>query len=397
MTVNSDILEWARETAGLSPSQAAEKLGFKDRKQRSAVDRLTALEGGDDEPSRSVLRRMAKAYRRSLLVFYLEKPPRKGDRGEDFRTVRGAEPPLYDPLLDALIRDIRSRQGIVRSLLEEENAEPLDFVGSASVDTPVEQLVKEIPERLKFSLQDFRRQSSAEQAFTYLREKLAASDVFLVLLGNLGSHHTNIAVETFRGFAVADPIAPFIVVNDQDAKVALSFTALHEAVHLWLGNTGVSSTSTDAQIERYCNDVAGEILLPRSEIQELAHLDGAPFEEAVEEISQFARPRNLSRAMVGYKLLRSGVIDVTAWRDLGARFKQEWLAFRRKRSEEAQSEGGPSYYVLKRHRLGYALLGLVERSLTEGVISHTKAAQVLGVKPRNIDPLLHGSSARGGR
>ena len=397
MTVNPDILEWARETAGLSASRAAEVLGFKDGKLRSAVERLTALEDGDDEPSRSVLRRMAKAYRRSLLVFCLDKPPRKGDRGEDFRTVPGAKPPFYDPLLDALIRDIRGRQGIVRGLLEEEDAEPLDFVGSASADTPAGQLVKEIPERLEFSLQDFRRQSSAEQAFTYLREKLEASEVYVMLLGNLGSHHTNIAVETFRGFAIADPIAPFIVVNDQDAKAAWSFTALHEAVHLWLGNTGVSSTSTDAQIERYCNDIAGEILLPRSEIQELARLDGAPFEETVEEIAQFARSRNLSRAMVSYKLLRSGVIDVTAWRDLAARFKQEWIAIRRKQSEEDESKGGPSYYVVKRHRLGPALLSLVGSSLAEGVISYTKAAQVLGVKPRNIDPLLRGSFVRSGR
>ena len=397
MMVNPDILEWARETAGLSPSGAAEVLGFTDSRKRSAVERLTALEGGKDEPSRSVLLKMAKAYRRSLLVFYLQEPPRKGDRGQDFRTVPGAEPPLYNPLLDALIRDIRGRQGIVRDLLEEEDTEPLDFVGSASANTPEMQLVKEIPERLEFSLQEFRRQSSTERAFAYLREKLEASGVFVVLLGNLGSHHTNIEVETFRGFVIADPIAPFIVVNDQDAKAAWSFTALHEAAHLWLGNTGVSSTSTDARIEKYCNDIAGEILLPESEIQEFAHLEGAGLEEAVEEISLFARPRNLSRSMVSYKLFRSGVIGATNWKALAKHFKQEWLANKQRKSYENEGEGGPSYYVVKRHRLGPALVGIVGRSLAEGVISYTKASRVLGVKPRNIQPLLHGSSARGRR
>src|ERR1700680_3579716 len=106
MTLNPEILTWARQTAGLSPDQAARALGFTDTRGRLAVQRLKALETGDEEPSRSVLLRMAKTYRRSLLVFYLSEPPRTGDRGQDFRTVPGAPPPLFDPNLDALIRDV---------------------------------------------------------------------------------------------------------------------------------------------------------------------------------------------------------------------------------------------------------------------------------------------------
>jgi transcriptional regulator with XRE-family HTH domain len=77
MTVNPDILTWARDTAGLSADDAARVLGFSDTRNRSAAERLRALEAGDEEPSRSVLLRMAKAYRRSLLVFYLSAPPER--------------------------------------------------------------------------------------------------------------------------------------------------------------------------------------------------------------------------------------------------------------------------------------------------------------------------------
>ena len=395
MTLNPEILVWARNTAALSPDRAAKALGFRDTRRRSAVERLAALEAGE-EPSRSVLLRMAKAYRRSLLVFYLDQPPRTGDRGQDFRTVPGSQPPLYNPVLDALIRDIRGRQSIVKHLLEEEDAEPLDFVGSASVGTPANELVGRIPGRIEFSLREFRQRSSVGHAFTYLREKLEASGIFVVLLGNLGSHHTNIPEKTFRGYAIADPIAPFIVVNDQDAKAAWSFTAFHEAVHLWLGNTGVSSMSTDAQIERYCNEVAGEILLPGSEINELAHLERAPVDKAADAVSLFARARNLSGPLVAYKLLRSGVISQTAWRNLDAHFTRERLAARERRPRADENEGGPSYYVVKRHRLGPALLDLVGRSLGGEALTYTRAAQVLGVKPRNVDPLIHGTPVRGG-
>lgn len=398
MTLNPEIFAWARNTAGLSADEAARALGFNNTRDRSAAERLRALEAGDEEPSRSVLVRMAKAYRRSLLVFYLAEPPRTGDRGQDFRTVPGAPPPLYNPALDALIRDVRGRQTIVRSLLEETEPQPVDFVGAASMNDPTDDLARRIVERLQFSLADFRRQARVEDAFNYLREKIEAAGVFVLLLGNLGSHHTNIPVDIFRGFAIADPIAPFIVINDQDARAAWAFTALHEVAHLWLGTTGISGTSIEARIESYCNDVAGEILLPTAEISTLAHLRRTQFDNIIETISTFARARKISRAMVAYKLLRVDAIAEATWRQLTDRFRQEWIASR-ERQEEADSgdSGGPSYYVVKRHRLGNALLDLARRSLGEGVLTHTKAAQILGVKPRNVDPLLYGNPAQGSR
>jgi len=107
MKLNPHILIWARETAGLSVDEAAHALGFKDTHDRTAAERLQAMETGKEDPSRSVLLGMARAYHRSLLVFYLSEPPRTGDRGQDFRRAPGVTPLEYDPTLDALIRDIR--------------------------------------------------------------------------------------------------------------------------------------------------------------------------------------------------------------------------------------------------------------------------------------------------
>lgn len=399
-TLNPEIFTWARSTAGLSADEAARSLGFNNTRDRSAAERLKALEAGDEEPSRSVLLRMAKTYRRSLLVFYLPEPPRTGDRGQDFRTVPGAPPPLFNPNLDALIRDVRGRQTIVRALLEETEPQSANFIGAASMSDATEDLANRITQRLNFSRPEFRRQATVEAAFSYLREKIEAAGVYVLLLGNLGSHHSNISVDTFRGFAIADAIAPFIVVNDQDARAAWSFTALHEVAHLWLGTTGVSGASIEARIERYCNDVAGELLLPTAEIRTLANLRRAPLASIIETVSTFATARKISRAMVAYKLLRADVITQATWRQVADHYRQEWIASRMREEEEADSgsSGGPSYYVVKRHRLGNALLETVRRSLGEGILTHTKAAQILGVKPRNVDPLLFGNpSPQGSR
>lgn len=397
--LNPDILEWARRTAGLSLDEAAHAIQLKEAYGVSGADRLAALEAGKGEPSRPLLVKMARAYRRSLLIFYLDKPPRTGDRGKDFRTIPGSEPPLFNPFLDALIRDVRGRQSMIRSLLEDSDAEKLPFIGSATTDTPVPELAERIVEKIRFNLNEFRQQNTVEDAFAYLRSKVEDSGIFVLLLGNLGSHHSNISVDIFRGYALADEIAPLAVINDNDAPSARSFTAFHEVAHLWLGDTGVSGWTTDVAIEQYCSDVAAQILLPPNELQEFARLaTGAPFDLIVEQVTGFAGPRKISRAMVAYRLFRGGSIAKRTWNELIQRFREEWLARKeREAAKRTNVEGGPSYYVVRRHRIGKALLGLVERSLSEGLLSYTRAGRLLGVKPGNVEPLLSsGLQTRGG-
>lgn len=144
--VNPEILRWARETAGLTADEAVEKLKLNPARGLSAVDRLVALESDTDEiPSRALLVRMAKQYRRPLLTFYLSKPPRRGDRGQDFRSLPGDSPRGDDALLDALIRNLRTRQSIVRAVLEDEDeAESLPFVGTKKTSDGVQAVVKSI-------------------------------------------------------------------------------------------------------------------------------------------------------------------------------------------------------------------------------------------------------------
>lgn len=395
MALNAQILIWARDTAGLSVEDAAHLLGFKDTRDRNATARLQALEAGIEEPSRSVLLNMARIYHRSLLVFYLNEPPRTGDRGQDFRRAPGAQPPEYDPTLDALIRDIRGRQGIVKDLLEQTESKSVDYVASVTMDLPPEELAQRMKNRLSFSLAEFRRKADSKAAFAYLREKVENSGAFVLLLGNLGSHHTNIPSGVFRGYSIADSVAPFIVVNDQDSPVAWAFTVLHELTHLWLGATGVSGGGFDTQLESYCNSVAGEILLPGSELRELRFLSHASLQETIGAVAQFANTRQISRAMVAYKLLRMNVISNTRWRELTKHYEDEWLAKQAQPTSKDKKDGGPDYYVVKRHRLGHALLDLVKNSLVEGFLSHTRAGQVLGVKPRNVDQLIYIAGMRG--
>jgi transcriptional regulator with XRE-family HTH domain len=136
--VNSEIMRWARETAGLSLGQAAAAIGLKDTRKGRATERLTALENGSEIPTRGLLVKMAEKYHRPLLTFYLEAPPLKGDRGQDFRSIPDRQT-SSEKLVDALLRDVRARQDAVKDLLaDDEDYKELPFVGTMRMSQGVD-------------------------------------------------------------------------------------------------------------------------------------------------------------------------------------------------------------------------------------------------------------------
>ena len=394
--VNPKILVWARETAGLEPVEAARKLGFRNTRNVSAVGKLAALESGDAEPTRPQLVKMAQEYRRPLLTFYLPEPPAKGDRGADFRTLPAEHSDADDALLDALLRDVRARQSMVRAVLEDlEEAETLDFVGSHQMEDGPAAVLASLRALLDVVLAGYRRQRSAGDAFNLLRESSERAGIFVLIKGDLGNYRSAIDLSIFRGFSIADEVAPFVVINDQDARPAWSFTLLHEIAHLLLGQTGVGSARADSEIERFCDDVAGEFLLPVGELRQLVLDDSRDINAVSERISTFANQRNLSRTMVAYKAYRRDLINQEIYRQLSATYRQQWRAEReRNRAQNREQEGGPSYYIVRRHRLGLSLVNLVRRAMSSGDLTTSKAARVLGVKPGQIGSLFDASQRR---
>ncbi|MEM5299956.1 ImmA/IrrE family metallo-endopeptidase [Burkholderia sp. JPY481] len=386
--VNPKILVWAREAAGLGIDEAAKSLQLGGARQ-SGHEALEEYEQGAKAPSRPLLLKMAKVYRRPLLTFYLQQPPVKSARGEDFRTLPGGREFESAPKLDALVRDVFVRQRLVKSILEDaDEAEPLNFVGSIALTQPVDEAAKVICKRLSLDLDEFRRRKTVEESFNYLRGLTEKLGVFVLLIGNLGTHHTALSTEIFRGFALAEKVAPFIVVNDQDAKVAWSFTLLHELAHIWLGRTGVSGADFGQKIEQFCNEVASEILLPEAEMDELRHL-GGDRHELISAVSTFASQRKVSRALVVYRLLKRRQIDSKQWSELTEEFRRNWEAERAKKKEQlADAAGGPNYYVVKRHRVGNALVEVTRRAIAEGFVTPTKAGRILGVRPTNVQALV---------
>lgn len=404
--VNPEILIWARESAGLSIADAADKIGLSSSETTSASEKLVKFETGVKSPTRNQLVKIATVYRRPLITFYMAAPPPRGERGEDFRTHSVDVSNRENALLDALLRDIRGRQEMVRSLLEDEDeAVRLPFVGAANISDGVHSVARKINDALRLSETGQSRSGGPDTLFKDMRSRCERLGVFVLLVGDLGSHHSVLTDSVFRGLALADEIAPFIVINDQDAKAARAFTLIHELTHIWIGQSGVSgSTDTDAdatpkgRIEQFCNDVASEVLLPAAALTERpSGLAADEKEGAHREIRRIADTWSVSEPMVAYRFHRMGWISSATYRQLSADYAARWRAIKAEEKAKAkESESGPSYYVVKQHKLGNALIGVVQRTLRDNLLTHTKAAKVLGVKSSSVEPLLRRFEAGSG-
>ncbi len=337
-----------------------------------------------------MLVKMAAAYRRPLVAFYLGRPPPKADAGVDFRRFAGRDAPVGEPLVHALVREVVARQGIVREVLREEEAAEAGFVGMFSAVDGPQAAVDAVAGLIGDHHPD--RAATADEAFNVLRRQVESAGAFVLLKGDLGSYQTAIDTDAFRGFALADRVAPFIVINDNDARTAWSFTLIHELAHVLLGQTGISDNRAETRVEQFCNDVASEYLLPQVALSGLAV--PVTFDGLVETIGALADEHKVSRALVAYRLRRAGLIGQEDYGRAVGLFRSQWLDNReRERERNREEPGGPSYYAVRRHRVGGALMDLVRRSLRGDALSTTKAAIALGVKPTQVQPMLAGAEA----
>jgi len=386
--LNPTVMRWARESAGMSLEQAVAELHLGVRKLK-AVELLSSYEDGEIEPDRMVLAKMAKIYRRPMLTFYLPHPPVKADRGEDFRTLPDARRVENATSLDALLRDVHVRQRLIKTAIEDtEGAHLLSFIGSVTMQAGSAKVADQMQAILQFNLTEFRKKRTVNDAFAYARNLVESTGVFVMLIGNLGSHHSSLSAQVFRGFALSDRVAPIIVINDQDATSAWSFTLLHEFAHLLLGVTGVSGGGYDKAIEKFCNEVASEVLLPADDLNSWARTLNQDDDLKI-RIGDYARTRKVSLSLIAYRLYTSGRINEEQWTALSDSFYKAWVQEKEAMKAKARNtDGGPSYYVVKRHKVGTAIVELVRRTLAEGTITPTKAGKVLGVKPTNVELLL---------
>lgn len=383
-SVNPEILVWARESADLDEFQACRKLNL-------TPVRLADLESGRVDPTSSMLEIMAKVYRRPLIAFYMQAPPAECDYGIDYRTQCPEDGTnTIDARLKALIRDTRVRQEMLKDALDDEEAmERISFVASQEMSDGIEQVMAQLRKVVDIDVAQYYAKSRPDYAFDSLRDRMHSAGAFVLIDDDPESCETIASLDDFRGYAIADPVTPFVVINGRCTKPVLSFSLLHELAHLVLGNTGISGIDARNDVERFCADAASQFLLPSSELQRLQVGSETEPEATATRIEKFASSRNLSRGMVAYRGWRSGKISSESYCSMNQRFRSEWNQLAKNQGVgQREQRDGRSSYGRQRYNIGQKLIATTRVLQLSGALTTIKAARILNIKAGEIQEFV---------
>jgi Zn-dependent peptidase ImmA (M78 family) len=297
------LITWARETAGFSIAEAAERLKIDE-------EQLTAWESRDNEASPSIpqLRKLASLFKRPLAVFYLPEPPRRFEVMRDLRRLPGTGPRHYSPALQLELRAATERRELALDLAADLDEELPKFTLQADVSEAPEVVGQRIRTALSVTddLQASWRDADGRTGFNAWRSRIESTGTFVFQTATFPT-------EEASGFAIAADVSPVISVNRKDTLTRRTFSLLHEFVHLMVRISGVSDLETDEQrppedqrIEIFCNQVAAAALMPKDTLLAQAGVAEQGFRSegwSDTQISDLARGFNVSREALVRRLL----------------------------------------------------------------------------------------------
>lgn len=396
ININHNILRWCREQAGFTPEDVVDLADImpiratKNKDEISSVDRLRELEQGTRKPTLSQLKSFAKIYQRPIMTFFLENPPKVEDKLIDFRTIDSLPHEKDSPEFARLKRRLINLQEELSVLERESGTEPLDFIGVVNTSVDIIEFIKLVRQKLDISFAQQLQAKDDEDLFKILRDKIQDNGVYVVLEGDLGSHHSSISTEEFRGIAITDVFAPLIAINSNDYKQAMLFTLLHEFAHIWLGDSSVSNVSINTRSvdekEVFCNKFAAEFLLPAQEVLQKTNLSFST-DNIFDTVSTYAKQFKVSIMVMARRLYDLGKINNNIYTEIVNTIRRN-VAKKKERQRENGNTGGPSRNVLDKYRLGTKVISTVLGAAYNGRMSMVDASVLLNVNSSRFDRIL---------
>jgi Zn-dependent peptidase ImmA (M78 family)/DNA-binding XRE family transcriptional regulator len=359
--VNPDALNWGRRVAGFSTEDAAKRAG-------TSRERLEKWESGKAHPTLRQLRLLARAYRRPSAFFFRSELPPEPPGIPDLRLLpeapfdQGDSPPLlYE------IRRVQARR---------ETA--LEIMGLLGDDPPEVTLRAEqrdgaetVGERLRTFLGvRYGIQYAWRDHYEALREWTRAAE----RRGILVFQFSDVEVQEARGFSLPNAPLPIVALNGKDSPRGRIFTLMHELAHVALGQAGLCDLHDRDHIdwvEPFCNAVAAEALVPRTQLPLAAevreHRGGHEWSDR--SLLSLSNKFMVSREVVLRRLLALGMTSAEFYEAKRAQFLKEY------RLQEENQDGFLQYFRRVLRDNGEAFTSLVlsaydQKSISERDVSH---------------------------
>jgi Zn-dependent peptidase ImmA (M78 family) len=363
VNINPDLLAWARERSGLGVDELTRRF-----------PKLSEWEHGQQRPTLKQLQGFALATHTPIGFLFLPEPPQEQVPIPDYRTmgdvgVRRPSPDLLDTIYQC-----EQRQEWYRDFAQVNREDPVSLVGSLTTAVPVVEAALTIRAALAFDVPN--RGSTWTEALRRLIDHAEDLGVLVMVNGVVGSNtHRKLNSREFRGFALVDHLAPLVFLNGADTKAAQLFTLVHELAHLWLGETALDdadlTSASTIETERWCNQVAAEVLLPISALT--AELDDG--QSLTDQLERLARRFKVSTLVVLRRIYDAGRLS---WDDYRAAYQAELQRLLDILGE--QTGGGGNYFNTQPARVSRRFARAVITSTLEGQTLHRDAFAMLGLK-----------------
>lgn len=369
--VQPALFTWARQRARLDTAALAARFPH-----------LAQWEAGEVHPTLRQLEQFAQATHAPMGYFFLPAPPQEAVPIPDFRTMGQGVPRLSADLLDVIYTCL-NRQTWYRDEALVNGETPLPFIGSAMLATPPTEVADAIRQKLGFSVEARRDCPTWADALRMFIAQAEQAGMMVMVSGVVLNNNTRLLdPQEFRGFALADAIAPLVFINGADSKAAQMFTLAHELAHLWLGQTALSDAAmtqaSDHATETWCNQVAAELLVPEADFRAALRRD-----EALDvALQRLARHFKVSTLVLLRRMLDVGWLDRDAF----------WRAYRaeeaRLQALAARNTGGGDFYRTTVARVSKRFAQTLVASTLEGRTLYRDAFRMLGIaKPGTFNEL----------
>lgn len=359
VNINANMLTWAIARAGYDLHE------FTNR-----VPNILDWIEGDKKPTVKQLEDFSKKVYLPFGYLFLPEPPKENLPIPFFRTNNTPAANVSINIYDTVLL-LKQRQDWLIDYLKDSEFEKLPFVSKFRNTQDVHKIVSDLRHTLGLSPDWAAQFKTWQEALDYLIEQVENIGIITVFNGVVENNtHRPIPVEECRGFVLVDEVAPFMFVNNNDSKAAQMFTIVHELAHIWTGNSAGFDfrrlEPADNPIERLCDKVAAEFLVPESAFIEV--WNSSP------NIKKTARYFKVSEIVIARRALDLGKISKTQFFE----FYNEYVN-REFVKKENQSSGG-DFYATTRKRLGLAFSYHISNAVKSGRLLYRDAYKLTSLK-----------------
>lgn len=378
LDLNPAVLEWARKTAGLTIAYAASQLGVSE-------DDLRAFESGRKEPPLTLLRQLARIYKRAFAVMLLSEPPETESIPTDFRTLPGNKQAI-GPETALALRQARRLQEVISDIVEENpSLFPKFNLPTVSQRDEAQEVGEDIRITLKMTSTEQHEWLDEGVAFRAWRGRLQTAGLITLV--------EDMPREECRGFSLWHPeLIPVIVVNSGEAPSAQSFTLFHELGHLLLKSDAMclkqENSSFLGSVEAWCNRFAAAVLVPARDFQANVQkfFTPPPGDWDLNDLGKLAKAFRVSRHVIAIRLEELGLAPKGYYQHVRHLLESDDTPkTTRKLREDDESKRDMSRERLS--EIGYAPAQAILAACRTASLSTMEAVDLLKIRPKSFERL----------